>query len=404
MRVAMARRERRLRKKALLSARKDLLHDQQVEILARRRVLAETKRIAAFSIQGLFRTRRDRRAMHIKMRRRRAAVLIQTMVRGRQGRAAARRLRAGLLRVVPTRYQMSKLRKECDVVTDSGEWQELRDRRTHAFLYYNKKTGDSQWDPPLEQDVKFQCNWEGCMQGFMSARGLELHKEVSHQWECEACQTKNNINAFPNCVRCDNAREGEHGAELEEAYLKSWKNPINVEAMEGPRNKKVIKNILTGMNPLFEFDREWMSDRLERLAAGFQPFHRCKKGARRQGVSHTMLVGMPDVSGLGAKAIEGDSFEISLRRARAGGQAAGRRGEEGHAHGGARRPRDGASVGGGGSASQASGAAEERLRGDIPRAHHERGGSARATQWVPVQRYFVQGCADGARADGVRHG
>ena len=82
----------------------------------------------------------------------------------RRGRARIRAARAevverrkALLRVVPTKWAMSQLRKRCTISRECGNWVELLDAASNQYIYYNKQTEENQWLPPLELSARFWC-------------------------------------------------------------------------------------------------------------------------------------------------------------------------------------------------------------------------------------------------------
>ena len=52
---------------------------------------------------------------------------------------------------------MSQLRKRCTISRECGNWVELLDAASNQYIYYNKRTEENQWLPPLELSARFWC-------------------------------------------------------------------------------------------------------------------------------------------------------------------------------------------------------------------------------------------------------
>ena len=100
------------------------------------------------------------------------------------------------------------------------------DPHTDALWYYNVKSNESQWLPPLRYkdrrgmyhklwDDKLECRWRNPQSGkvcgcrFESVRAYQHHRIGRHKWYCPACDFKNSALVFPNCWMCGNVLDGD---------------------------------------------------------------------------------------------------------------------------------------------------------------------------------------------------
>lgn len=100
------------------------------------------------------------------------------------------------------------------------------DPHTDALWYYNVKTNESQWLPPLTYKDsrgvyhklwadRLECRWRNFLTGkvcgcrFDTVRTYQHHRVTKHKWYCPACDFKNSALMFPNCWLCGNVLDGE---------------------------------------------------------------------------------------------------------------------------------------------------------------------------------------------------
>jgi hypothetical protein len=264
----LLRRAKSVRLHNVMHVRKGVVSNTRKAHLDFLAAVARKRDLAAARIQAMKR-RWDAIALVMWMRNRKlAATFVQRVWRGVLGRRIAHEERMKLIRVVKTKYQMTQLKKRCQVVSRFGDWQELRDPHTNHVFYYFGPTGDSQWNPPTGEELgdilDYRCTFEDCQQSFPHLLALEKHREDCHRWMCDACFTDNTIDAFPVCEHCGNTK-GNSGRSKTEEYEEEWETKcILKDSVENPMTKRIKvykRNTLTELRPQSAADRRFFEAR-----------------------------------------------------------------------------------------------------------------------------------------------
>mgnify|MGYP006877082945 CR=1 FL=1 len=152
---ALLRKSQREQRRVVVSSNRASVDDAKAQFLQDLADEEKRRNLAQAQLAGLHRQWKAR--VELRRRRRIKAICtdIQRVYRGFVGRRIALERKRQLLRVVPTKWAMLELKKQCIVLRNMGPWQELRDPSTGHVFYLYKPTLDSQWAAPKMFSEKF---------------------------------------------------------------------------------------------------------------------------------------------------------------------------------------------------------------------------------------------------------
>jgi hypothetical protein len=187
------------------------------------------------------------------LKRHRAILTVQRLLRGKIGRMRFKREYWRSLSIVKSDFALRELLNRSSRLRESGEWSELLDPLSDSVWYFHKKTKQNTWQCPLPLQKEFICHWGdggwednegkgGKIGNFSSFGGLPPCKPCrcvfnnleeykghilrAHSWYCVACFMKNTGAAFPCCSLCGNkfSDDGIDGEKVYPQYISffSW--------------------------------------------------------------------------------------------------------------------------------------------------------------------------------------
>jgi len=197
---------------------------------------------AAAIIQSSARSKLTRiKTLKLKHRHR-SAIIIQSNLRGKNGRRLARQAKWKKDCVASTPYALKSIRMRSKEITAIGDWIELYDPYTNYFWFLNKnkKSEDGVfttcWEAPTQEyEKEFVCCFEitnqrailkypnqcqgneyigqVCGKCFKNRKEYNSHRLHDHTWECPSCNSINTGLTYPKCFICGNSR-GANGEDI----------------------------------------------------------------------------------------------------------------------------------------------------------------------------------------------